>query len=187
MKNNPFHFRKPRYKKRKEPRRVVGREILHGEAKTERRCELFQRSGGFCEAKVPWQGFSHILMRCNAPITWETMHWSHDRHAANKDDSLAAGLATCESCHLVGKHNPKSCRRRPGKVMKITDARVYWEGNTCFCDSDKKPKESFCGTCRPKVNPQTMYTLENSDDPDAYREALASAENEILMWRPETE
>lgn len=64
--------------------------------------------------------------------------------------------------------------------MKVTDARVYWEGRTCFCDGDKREKSSFCPECMQKLNPQTAYTLENTDDPETYREAVVNAEIEIL-------
>lgn len=66
--------------------------------------------------------------------------------------------------------------------MKIKDAKAYWEGEVCFCDGAKRKQESFCPECRVKLQPQTLYDLENSDDPDAYRMTLAQAENEVLMY-----
>jgi 5-methylcytosine-specific restriction endonuclease McrA len=141
-----------------------------------------------------WAEGRRVCGICHEPInTFEEMVPDHIEPGSGKSEdesNLQPAHGLCNQIKgsrrnfTITKTKVPLYRRRPGKVMKITDARVYWEGNTCFCDGDKKPKESFCGTCRPKVNPQTMYTLENTDDPDIYREALASAENEILMWRP---
>lgn len=105
--------RKPIRKRRSKPRRVLGREKLYGKAKEARRREIFERSGGFCEQG--WQkpnGLVMVAWRCNRPITWESMEWSHDRHGANKDDSLEGGIASCKECHQR-RHNPKAC---PTKV-----------------------------------------------------------------------
>lgn len=82
------------------------------------------------------------------------------------------------------KPRPRLYPRRPGKIMKIKDAQEYWNGKLCFCDQPKKERESFCASCTVKLSPQVAYDLENADDPDTYRETLALAENEILMWRP---
>lgn len=88
-------------------RRVMGREKLYGAAKTEQRWKLFVRSGGsretglggYCEAYLFTEGPLVMRVRCFKPITWETMEWSHNRHAANKDDSLEGGIASCRECH----------------------------------------------------------------------------------------
>lgn len=182
---NPFRRKKPR-SKRKEPRRTV-EERLTGQAKTDRRWEIFERSGGKCEAMIKQHDHGiNWEIRCNAPITWETMEWSHKAHGARKSDSMAGGIASCAECHQVGVHNPKPCKRRPGKMMSKKDAEVYWLGRVCFCEkTPKKSRESFCPDCRPKVGPQTLSDLENADSPDSYREALAAAEIEILQYKPE--
>lgn len=98
-------------------RRVMGREKLYNEAKTARRREIFERSRGRCEAIRPSEAYGNVLgivvmVRCFAPITWETMEWSHKRHAANKDDSLEGGIASCRECH-ERQHNPKPCPPKP--------------------------------------------------------------------------
>lgn len=106
----------------------MGREkIYDGAEKTEQRWKLFVRSGGSretglggrCEAAVSVSFMTGedtkftAGYRCNKPITWEAMHWSHKRHAANKDDSLEGGIASCPECHRA-QHNPKPC---PKKVL----------------------------------------------------------------------
>lgn len=186
---NPFAKKRPNPKRWK-PRRTK-EERLHGAAKTARRREIFERSGGRCEAEIPgailfFGHESHILTRrCNRPITWGTFHWSHNRHAANKSDSMSGGIASCAECHRR-LHNPKSCKRRPGKQMSKKDAEAYWRGKVCFCETTpKRPYESFCPDCRMKVTPAILHVLEKTDDPDVYREYLALAENAILTWKPE--
>lgn len=186
--NYPFSRKRPN-PKRDDPRRVQGREKLYGEAKTDRRREIFERSGGRCEAMIEkrntWAISSNITgfdyFRCNAPITWETMEWSHDRHAANKDDSMGTGIASCKACHSA-KHNAQGVPRRPGKVMRLAKAEEYWRGTTCFCNGEKRKQESLCSSCGTKISAQTLYTLENTDDRDIYRQALAEAETEILNY-----
>lgn len=156
----------------------MGRERLHGKDKEQRRGEIFERSGGRCEV-IKADG-----KRCENPITWFSMHWSHDRHAANKDDSVNAGLASCQECHLVDRHNGgKPVPRKPGRTMNLTEAKEYWEGECCFCEQPKKARESFCPDCLLKVSPQIRHDLQNADDPDVYRDVLARAEIEILTWR----
>src|SRR4029077_8526325 len=119
-------------------------------------------------------------LRCNAPITWETMEWSHNAHGARKSDSLEDGIASCKDCHRR-RHASQGVPRRPGKIMKIIDARAYWENTHCFCEKEsKKPRESFGPECRAKLSKQILYDLENSDDPDTYRQTLALAELEII-------
>lgn len=189
MMSNPFR-KKGINKKRAAPRRVGnGRVKLYGADKTDLRRKAFERSGGTCEVirnKVQQIGYkvSAWLGRCDAPITWETMELSHDRHGPNKSDTLESVKASCSECHKVGTHNPKSCKRRPGKPMRTKDAKDYWLGTLCSCDQPKNKQESFCADCRLKVNPQTLLTLENADDPDTYRETLAQAEIEILQFKP---
>ena len=68
--------------------------------------------------------------------------------------------------------------------MRTKDAKDYWLGTLCSCDQPKNKEASFCADCRLKVNPQTLLTLENADDPDTYRETLAQAEIEILQFKP---
>lgn len=184
---NPFQKRR-KFQPKKHSR-VRGREILYGEAKTARRRELFERSGGKCEADSETLGFTDYwkgaatstVARCNAPITWETMEWSHNRHGSNKDDSLANGIASCRDCHRA-KHASQGIPRRPGKIMNLKKAKEYWEGKICFCDGPKKSQETFCPECSAKVSKQTLYTLQNADDPEIYRQTLAEAENEILLY-----
>jgi hypothetical protein len=93
-----------------------GRQELHGADKTARRRELFERSDGRCEAKtmttgIVYQGIE-FYFRCNRPITWELMEWSHEKHGRGKrDDSMAGGIASCKPCHRA-VHNPKSCPKK---------------------------------------------------------------------------
>ena len=175
--HNPFRRARPKAR-REEPRRTGDRVILRGAAKTEKRREVFERSNGYCEADRMIQG---RLQRCYREITWGNFHFSHEQHGPRRDDRRA--IASCEECHLIGVHNPKSCNRRPGKVMKIKDAKEYWSGKICFCDGEKKAAESFCSTCRGKLSNQTVYDLEHCDNPEDYRQALAAAEIEILTWK----
>jgi hypothetical protein len=187
MGNNPFQQKFSRIK----PKTRGDREYRDGRTylknKTELRQVVFERSKGFCEDTIDLSKRLEYLPaklatgRCNAPITWESMELSHLRHGIHRDDSERGTIASCKSCHQK-RHASAKVPRRPGKIMKISDARVYWEGNSCFCCKDKKFNTSFCPECQIKLHPQTAYTLENADDPDAYREALAQAENEILLY-----
>lgn len=70
--------------------------------------------------------------------------------------------------------------------MSKKTAQEYWAGEVCSgcTDGAKKSGESFCPTCREKISPQTLHTLENTDDPDVYRETHAQAEIEILQYKP---
>jgi hypothetical protein len=118
--------------RRGKKRRVLDREKLYGKAKEARRREIFERSGGRCEQTFRTHetevisavmGYA-VVTRCNRHITWEKydpdsnpngMEWSHNRHAANKCDCLACGIASCHECHQR-RHNPKSCpSKRPTK------------------------------------------------------------------------
>jgi hypothetical protein len=191
--NYPFQKRKRPNPKRKEPRRVAGRTRLKGEDMTELRRKVFARSGGKCEEIKVLTNFKDwtaiegqmcppqtIMGPCGAPITWDSMELSHNAHGSRRDDSEAGTIASCKSCHTA-KHNAHGVPRRPGKIMKIKDAQAYWNGLICFCDSAKKPRESFCPECSLKLSPQTALDLKNADDPDDYRQALANAETEILL------
>lgn len=157
--------------------------------KGELRKQVFERSGGKCEEEIEilshvdyWQGaIKSEIERCKAPITLETMELSHVRHGCHRDDSLAGTIASCKPCHRA-KHSSQKIPRRPGKIMKVNEAKVYWEGKYCHCGGTKREKSSFCPECMQKLNAQTAYTLENSDDQEVYREALAEAELEILMY-----
>ena len=178
---NPFARKRPN-PKRDKPRRVGnGRTRLRGEAMTDLRRQAFERSGGKCEFGIP--GASLLFNRCNRPITWKSMELSHDRHGPNKSDTLATVKAVCHECHQIGTHNPKSCKRRAGKPMSKKNAEAYWNSTACFCEKEsKRSKESFGPECRAKVSAVTLHTLENTDDPDVYRETLAQAEIEILKY-----
>jgi len=147
---------------------------------TELRRAAFQRSGGYCEAQ------DALDMRCCRIITWESMELSHVRHGANKTDTLDGVLASCKECHRAA-HNAggKPVSRKPGRVMNLTEARKYWEGEVCYCNGTKKKQASFCGACMSKLSAQRRYNLENSDDADQYRADLAAAELEILAWKAE--
>lgn len=179
--HNPFIKRRPN-PKRKEPRRVGnGRVKLYGDDMTDLRRKAFERSGGRCEMMKILSIATCIVGRCNAPITWETMELCHDEHGPRKSDELAKVKAGCKECHR-NQHNAggKPCKRRPGKVMPIKDAKAYWSGKVCFCEGPKKPAESFCPDCALRLTEQTRHTLEHADNPNDYREALAEAEIEIM-------
>lgn len=75
------------------------REKLFGVDKTNRRMEIFERSGGRCEALVSRMHSSRWNDRCNRPITWEDFEWSHLKHGAKKDDRKSGGIASCKQCH----------------------------------------------------------------------------------------
>lgn len=185
MKRNPFQ---PKYRAKK-PK--TDKEFKDGRIrladKGELREKVFERSGGKCEEVIPDSDIIAKRLwfpeqwRCNAPITLQSMELSHKRHGCHRDDTAASTIASCKECHRV-KHASRGIPRRPGKPMKIKDAKAYWEGEVCFCDGNKRKQESFCPECRVKLQPQTLYDLENSDDPDAYRMTLAQAENEVLMY-----
>jgi hypothetical protein len=110
--------------KRKTPRAVHSERTAHlngghkrvrliGIAKTLRRLELFQRSRGRCEDEWPEDCPEFMYIRCNRRINSDTydpaynprgMQWSHNRHAANKCDCMACGIASCAECHAK-RHN----------------------------------------------------------------------------------
>jgi hypothetical protein len=113
--------RTPTRRKRKTPRVIHSersglghkRERLHGKAKTFRRMELFERSRGRCEDEWPEDCPEYMYIRCSRRINSGTydpsynphgMEWSHNRHAANKCDCMACGIASCHDCH-VKRHN----------------------------------------------------------------------------------
>lgn len=112
---------KPRHKpRRKRPELFGGHGIrLRGKAKTERRRDIFERSGGRCEQMIPlrYNTCLHFGLpigtteRCWKRITWDSMEWSHNRHAANKCDCMECGIASCKECH-ARRHNPKPCPRK---------------------------------------------------------------------------
>jgi hypothetical protein len=84
----------------------MGRVRLFGADKTALRKQLFRRSDGMCEEMLDVSFCNTILvgaMRCGLPITWEDFEWSHNRHGANKTDTLAGGIASCKACHRA-KH-----------------------------------------------------------------------------------
>lgn len=119
-------------KKRSKPRRkrpsLFGHDHglrLRGKAKEKQRRAIFARSGGYCEEMVQVPDSVCELLnlvgvdlraRCMKRITWESMEWSHNRHAANKCDCLQCGIASCRECH-ARKHNSggKPC---PKKEMR---------------------------------------------------------------------
>jgi hypothetical protein len=192
MPHNPFAKSRPN-PKRREPRRVRDREQLHGDAKTGRRDEIFQRSKGRCEAcrvcgkpsdaQVHrfWEPpGGHEFARCEVPISPVTMHWSHKRHAARKDDVLAGGIASCLRCHAYS-HNAggKPVPRRPGRLMKKSEAEAYWKGTVCFCERPKKPDTCFEDICRSLLSPKSRYDVEHCTGKD-WLIAMADAEKELL-------
>lgn len=84
---------------------------LRGKAKEKQRRAIFERSKGRCEEIVRCSlpecnegGKCWHTYLCWKPITWESMEWSHKRHAANKCDCLMCGIASCHQCH-VSRHN----------------------------------------------------------------------------------
>lgn len=172
MNLSPFRSKSVKARREK-PRRVIGRERLHGEAKTQRRREIFERSGGFCEDLRDGK-------RCYAPITWNTMHWSHNQHAAFKDDSLDAGIASCYDCHMVEKHaGGKPVPKRPGRVMSRTEAQRYLDRTACFCDQAKRPKTAFCNGCMDKLSPQSRMDLAELTNKE-WLKCVADCEMELM-------
>jgi hypothetical protein len=169
----PFRNSKPNAK-RDEARRVIGRERLHGhEAKEARRREIFKRSGGRCENILP-DG-----ERCPNEITWTTMEWSHNRHAANKDDSKAGGIASCRPCHRDKHSGGKAVPKKPGRVMSRAEALKYWRGLVCFCSGSKKSESPFCDGCLAALSPQLRMDLQESTNRE-WLEAVANAELELM-------
>jgi hypothetical protein len=189
--NSPFQqkYRKIKPKSRGDREYCDGRTYLQN--KTELRQRVFERSEGKCEDLISMateinllhvaKNAVYALMRCGRPITWESMELSHKRHGIHRDDSERGVLASCKSCHEK-RHAAAKIPRRPGKIMPTSKAKAYWEATECFCNGVKKAGSSFCPECAAKLSPQTAFTLENADDPESYREALAQAEVEILMY-----
>lgn len=178
-KNNPFQpkWRKPKPKRDREFR--DGRIRLAN--KSELRMQVAERAEYRCEADLngrPCGRFAPPDGRVG-----ERGELAHKQHGEGfRDDSVESCLWKCHYCHQEVEHGTPKINRRPGKIMKVSAAKVYWEGRTCFCDGDKREKTSFCPECMQKLNPQTAYTLENADDQEAYREAIAQAEIEVLMY-----
>lgn len=90
---------------RRKPRRVRSelffghkRVVLHGEARSKRRAEIFERAGGRCE-EVTSISFIPVLITKRCPN--RATEWSHTRHGANKCDCLdpRCSIASCAECH----------------------------------------------------------------------------------------
>lgn len=165
---NPFATKRPKAK-RKEPRRVgPDRVRLYGEDKTELRQQVYGRSRGWCE-------------NCGCRAAWKEGELAHNEHGSRKSDEPDRCRWLCSACHR-NEHNAggKPVPRKAGRRMNLTEAKAYWLSEICHCTGPKKSQESFCPTCTMKLNPQTRHGLEHSDDPDDYREWLATAELEIL-------
>jgi hypothetical protein len=177
--HNPFRTKRPKVK-RSEHRRVRDREKLYGEAKTGRRREIFERSGGRCEAcrvcgkpedddvHKFWQPpGGHQFQRCDTPISPVTMQWSHRRHAARKDDALAEGIASCLRCHAI-LHNAggKPVPRRYGRRMNKAEAKAYLLGLVCSCRNAKEKDRPFCHQCFSKLSPQLQYEINHAEGSD---------------------
>jgi hypothetical protein len=189
---NPFLRNAPN-PRRDTPRRVRDRERLHGDKKTARRQELFDRSGGQCEACLvcgtgpqsaqhdPENPDSHKFDRCLNRITWDTMQWSHNRHSARKSDSLDGGLASCKQSHGQA-HNAggKPVRRKPGRPMNRREAEAYWKSKVCFCERPKPAETSFCDSCKALLTEQLRYDVENTQGKD-YIETVAECEKMLLV------
>jgi hypothetical protein len=176
---NPF-IKRTKIKPKQD--KVLGDGRVRLANKSELRMQVAERADYRCEAIID----SRVCNRF-APLegrVGERGELAHKEHGEGfRDDSMESCLWKCHNCHQVIEHGTPKYRRRPGKIMPTSKAKVYWEGNTCSgCDGDKKCGSSFCPACASKLNPQTAYTLENADDPESYREALAQAEIEILMF-----
>lgn len=169
---NPFVKSRPRPKREDDPRRVRGRVRLHGDERTAERERCFERSGGRCEDKADGA-------RCTNRITLESMHWSHDRHGANKSDDAA--IASCESCHR-NRHNAggKPVPKKPGRAMTKAEGLRYWQGLTCFCDGRKPRESSFCFDCKSRLSPQQRLDLEQQTNAD-WLQTVAGCELTILQ------
>ena len=195
MRNNPFQQKFSRIK----PKARGDREYRDGRTylqnKTELRQRVFERSGGRCEDihDLINMDANHVYakMRCNAPITWESMELSHLRHGIHRDDSERGTIASCKDCHRK-RHASAKVPRRPGKKMNSKQAKEYFENDICFCSEGEKivnkPKfESFCAECKQKLPKQMLFDLENPDltrhdAEEVYRELLAECENMILLY-----
>jgi hypothetical protein len=150
-------------------------------SKSELRMQVAERADYRCEADLngrPCGRFAPLEGRVGE--RGELAHKSHGE--GFRSDTEEECLWKCHRCHQEIEHGTPKYRRRPGKQMSVNNAKVYWEGRTCFCDSDKPENTSFCSECSPKLNPQTAYILQNTNDQEAYKEALAEAENDILRW-----
>lgn len=192
MKHNPF-LRSTPNKKRKEHRRVRDRERLYGVGKSKRRQEIFERSGGQCEACVVcgrsesdqshkfWEPpGGHQFQRCTVPISPMTAHWSHNRHAARKDDAFAGGIASCLGCH-ARSHNAggKPVPRRLGRLMRRNEAIPYLKSQQCVCGRAKKQDSPFCEGCQSVISPQSKLNLETLIGRE-WLKAMQDAEQEVL-------
>jgi hypothetical protein len=92
-----------------------GRQELRGIDRSNRRHEVFVRSEGRCEEtvlRIVNRGTfleRHMALRCNRPITEQSMHWSHqpcihtgvgNGHGRGfKCDAMSCGIASCKKCH----------------------------------------------------------------------------------------
>lgn len=171
---NPFRSKKPN-PKRKQPRRVRGRERLNAAGMQQLRYEAYKRSRGACE--FVWDG-----VRCNARIDWESMQLCHKQHGPRKTDTIDEVLAGCADCHQRS-HNcaGKPVPRKPGRVMKKAEAQAYLLSTKCFCGQPKITRHVFCDSCNDKLSPQTRLDLKELTHRE-WLEAVADAEQQILAY-----
>lgn len=181
MSNNPFQQKGSRIKAKTRGDREYRGGRKYQRNKSGLHEQVWELAGGRCEYEKV-RGKPHHP-ECPRIVSLKDMHLAHKVHGHGfRDDSVDGTFCASAACHKFNDHGAAKYPRRPGKIMKISDARVYWEGNSCWCDGNKREKTSFCPECTQKLNPQTAYTLENADDQEAYREALAQAEIEVLMY-----
>jgi hypothetical protein len=183
MSINPF---RPKFRKQKPKQdKVLGDGRVRLANKSELRMQVAERADYRCEAIVEGRVCNRF-----APLegrVGERGELAHKEHGEGfRSDTMESCLWKCHNCHQVIEHGTPKYPRRPGKVMRIKDAKEYWEGDICFCSEPDKimPKPrgvSFCGYCTDKLDPQTAYDLEHLQG-DEYRLTLADAENQILMY-----
>jgi len=185
-------------KRRKPPKKRRDKEYGDGRVfkadKSKLREEVFERSGGRCEAELTSHAlsspghYSVINSRCPNEITLKSMHLAHEKHGHGfRSDTPETCKAKCEDCHRNGDHGSKcTYPRRAGKIMNFAQAREYWRGKLCFCGTTNQPKPkpqeaSFCDDCLRKIPPALRYDLEHAEGKD-YLKVLAECETAIMQF-----
>lgn len=182
---NPF-LKKTKIK----PKSRGDREYRDGRKYEKDKAELhnavWERALGYCEYELVRKKPHHPS--CPGYVSLSDMHLAHIKHGHGfRDDSLDGCFCASAACHTLNDHADAKIPRRPGKPMRIREAREYWENDLCFCSTpemvkNKSKQSSFCAECKEKLQKQTLFDLEHTDNADDYRLLLAESENQILMY-----
>lgn len=76
----------------------------------------------------------------------------------------------------------KLVKRKPGRIMKKSEAEKYLAGTVCFCDGTKREKTTFCESCLKFLSAQQLHDLQTLEHKE-YLDKVAECELTILQGR----